>query len=142
MGIATFNFIYSLLILSSHFYHTNSFSLGTYGFQVHVINELSDSLTIHCASKDNNFDVKRLTLHEDYHWHFRRNIFLTTMFFCHFWWGSKSVSFEVFNYTISEDCRFDKLNVDHNQCVWVVKEDGFYFGNQFPPQNMKIVHHW
>lgn len=140
MTSATSKIFYSLLILSSHFY--SSISFGTYGFEVHVINGLPDSLIIHCASKDDDFGFKRLNVQENFHWYFHRNIWLTTMYFCHFWWSSKSVSFEVFNYTISEDCRFDQLNIDRNRCVWLVQKDGFYFGNQYPLQNIQKIHDW
>lgn len=131
-------------LLISSFYFPYALSFGTYGFTVNVINGLPNSLALHCASKDDDFGFQHILANENYHWYFHRNFWLTTRYKCTFWWASKSARFDVFNYTISEECRFDKLNVDHNQCVWIVKEDGFYFGNQFPPQIqiMERRHDW
>lgn len=140
MASSNLRIFYSFLILFSHISHT--MSIFTYGFRVHVINGLPNPMTVHCASRNNDFGMKQVAVNEDFHWSFHRNFLLNTLYFCHFWWSSYNRSFDVFNYTISEDCRFDKLKIDGNECVWVVKEDGFYFGNQLPPQNLEKIHVW
>lgn len=137
---STHKLLCSLLVVFLHFYRTTS--LFTYGFEVHVINNLSTPVTVHCASRNNDFGFKSLSVNEDFHWSFQRNFWLRTLYFCHFWSPSNDKAFEVFNYFISENCRYDQLQIDGNQCVWVVREDGFYFDNQFPPQNLVKLHDW
>lgn len=53
------------------------------------------------------------------------NTFCTPLYFCHFWWGSKDKSFEIFNdhmfFSYQEYKKADKY------CYWLVKTEGFYF---------------
>ncbi|XP_022843408.1 S-protein homolog 2-like [Olea europaea var. sylvestris] len=106
----------------------------TNGYDVHVVNGLPDSpnpLWVHCASKDNELGTRILHVNEDFHWHFFEGVFGETLFFCHFWWGSKQMAFDVFKNPT--DCERGDPKADHNQCYWVVKADGFYFSKINPP---------
>ncbi|KAL2469550.1 Plant self-incompatibility protein S1 family [Abeliophyllum distichum] len=117
----------------------------TRGYDVHVVNGLPDSpnpLWVHCASGNDDLGERILHENEDFHWHFRDGILGRTLFFCHFWWGSKQRSFEVFHNP--EKCEFGYGRHDHNPCYWLVKPDGFYFSNLFPPppSSLKKIYDW
>ncbi|GFP97196.1 hypothetical protein PHJA_001863700 [Phtheirospermum japonicum] len=47
------------------------------------------------------------------------NLWKSTMFFCHFWWGHKQAAFEVFSKEITERyCGEDR------SCVWKATPNG------------------
>lgn len=53
------------------------------------------------------------------------HVLVRTLFFCHFWWGTKDNVFDVFN--DPENCIHEGQVPDYSKtCVWVVKSDGFY----------------
>ncbi|KAL7124374.1 hypothetical protein ABFS83_14G044400 [Erythranthe nasuta] len=90
---------------------------------VHIYNDLpknSKSLLLHCASKNDDLGNHTLYPGQEFSWSFRTNIVSTTLFFCHFWWGSKQSAFDVFdsNWYFTYDIN-----------NYMVKEDGFYFSN-------------
>lgn len=128
----------SLLIISSHFSSTISKKTERLfpRFQLYVINELPDELRVHCASKDDDLGYHTLQRDENIHWSFRENFWGTTLFFCHFWWGSRDKAFDVFT------------GGDQSDVIiigWVVKEDGFYIGyNHMPPDANTLIkiHNW
>ncbi|KAI3458753.1 hypothetical protein Pfo_015416 [Paulownia fortunei] len=91
-------------------------------YEVHIINNLprrSAPLKLHCASRDDDLGYHTLPINQDFHWQFCANIFNTTLFFCHFWWGSKEKVFNVF-----DSDRRGKCDVT---CNWIAKSDGIYF---------------
>lgn len=96
--------------------------------EVHIVNGLPDntnSLLFRCQSKDDDLGYKTLLVGGDYYWTFHVNYLVSTLFFCHFYWQNKDLSFDVFNAKHHfPDChRADDVHL----CYWLAKEDGFYF---------------
>ncbi|KAL7144086.1 hypothetical protein ABFS83_08G235100 [Erythranthe nasuta] len=99
-------------------------------YEVHIINNLpknSAALKIHCASKDTDFGIHVFQPNQEFYWTFCMNFWATTMYFCHFWWGAKDTSFEVFNMDLTLVC--DSMYLPLQKCKWYVKEKGFYLEN-------------
>ncbi|GFP79618.1 hypothetical protein PHJA_000105300 [Phtheirospermum japonicum] len=85
--------------------------------RIFVYPETNIPLKIHCASKETELWFYNVSQSKNAYWDVCMNIWRTTMFFCHFWWGDKQAVFEVFNYKISETCQT-------NHCLWIVGADG------------------
>ncbi|KAM7461265.1 hypothetical protein LguiA_029386 [Lonicera macranthoides] len=79
--------------------------------------EKGNDITVRCQSKNDDLGFHTLHPGEEFDWSFRENFFATTLFFCHFWWGSKEASFTVFDQKLSVKC-----NNPSHQCCW--KADG------------------
>ncbi|PIN24460.1 hypothetical protein CDL12_02811 [Handroanthus impetiginosus] len=95
---------------------------ATYRYEIHVINNLppkSAPLVIHCASGDDDLGNHTLTYKQDYHWDFCENFVFSTLFFCHFRWGTKEKALEVFNAHWRKRC-------DDGYCYWEARNDGLY----------------
>ncbi|CAN4090971.1 unnamed protein product [Withania somnifera] len=97
-------------------------------YEVHVINKLAPNtpqLRVHCASKNSEVGNQNLAIGEDLNWSFCEALFDRSLYFCHFWWGSKDKAFEVFN-----DPSYCVKNAKHvnflKYCKWEVRNDGFY----------------
>lgn len=92
-------------------------------FEIHVTNKLpqnSAKLKIHCQSKNNDLGFHTLASEQDFHWSFCENLLPNTLFFCHFWWGSKKqTSLQVFNSEWKENCYT-------GYCYWQARADGIY----------------
>ncbi|KAK4385936.1 hypothetical protein Sango_2717600 [Sesamum angolense] len=91
-------------------------------YEVHIINSLpsnSDPLVVHCASGDDDLGTHTLTSNQVFQWSFCENVTQTTLYFCHFSWGSKERAFEVFNKKLKGDCY-------NGLCFWEVRADGIY----------------
>lgn len=91
---------------------------------VHIVNNLtsnSQPLKIHCASGDNDLGHHDLYPGQKYEWGFCPNLGPNTLFFCHFWWGSKNKAFEVYNQK--------KMKKSNRQSWWKAEDDGIYFCN-------------
>ncbi|KAM3327900.1 hypothetical protein P3S68_033362 [Capsicum galapagoense] len=100
-------------------------------FHVQVIDDLppdSSQLKVHCASKDNDLgDQFLFSTKKDFTWSFCEDFFNRTLYFCHFWWGTKESTFDVFN--DPRNCIHDGPDVEGTtKCVWTVRSDGFYLG--------------
>ncbi|CAN4090970.1 unnamed protein product [Withania somnifera] len=97
-------------------------------YEVHVINKLSTNapkLRVHCASKDDDLGNNYLPIGGDLNWSFCESFFDQTLYFCHFWWGSKDKAFDVFNY--APYCVKDAKVANYlKYCKWEVRNDGFY----------------
>lgn len=105
--------------------------------RVRIINSLpekSKPLTLHCASGDDDLGFHKITVGENYSWKFCPNISGSTLFFCHFWWNSKQVAFDVYK------VRSYKLN--HTLNVFVVKSDGIYLAHDDPGSSLKKYASW
>ncbi|KAL6962101.1 hypothetical protein U1Q18_037055 [Sarracenia purpurea var. burkii] len=102
------------------------------GFTVHIIDQVPNNptpLTLRCQSKDDDIGTHTLYTGQEIKWSFKLNPFGRTLFFCHFYWGSKDTSFTVYDKRIRDDCRrlggiaapraFDV-------CYWEARTDGFY----------------
>ncbi|CAN4090975.1 unnamed protein product [Withania somnifera] len=111
--------------------------------QVHIINKLpsnSPQLKIHCASKDDDLGDHYPTINEDFNWSFCQTVFGKTLFFCHFWWGSKDKVFDVYNdplYCVKQGKQINYLDY----CKWEVREDGFYL-EQFDDDKYYMERIW
>ncbi|PHT81238.1 hypothetical protein T459_14253 [Capsicum annuum] len=95
---------------------------------VHVIKKLrshSETLQIHCTSKDDDLGYHNLTTNQDFDWSFCELILCRFLFFCHFWWGSKEKALDVFKDPYSCVKGSGSLNV-LTDCKWEVKSDDFY----------------
>ncbi|CAN4090972.1 unnamed protein product [Withania somnifera] len=116
-------------------------------YRVHVINKLppnTPQLQIHCASKDDDLGYHYVAIDEDFNWLFCESFFYRTLYFCHFWWGSKDKSFSVFDDPKSCIHHGPTLN-ELKYCKWEVREDGFYL-EQYNASNdtyyMQCINEW
>ncbi|GFP97189.1 hypothetical protein PHJA_001863000 [Phtheirospermum japonicum] len=75
-------------------------------------------MKIHCASADVEVGYHNLTRSEDFYWYTCMNLWKTTMFFCHFWWGNKDAAFEVYNDKITASCGKQR------GCLWIARAPG------------------
>ncbi|KAG5524852.1 hypothetical protein RHGRI_031504 [Rhododendron griersonianum] len=46
-------------------------------------------MTFRCQSKDDDMGTRTTKYREDFHWRFVPNVWGKTLYFCHFYWGSK-----------------------------------------------------
>ncbi|PIN06704.1 hypothetical protein CDL12_20735 [Handroanthus impetiginosus] len=95
--------------------------------KVHIINRLpsnSSRLKVHCQSKDDDLGYHILKPNDDYNWSFCDNIFATSLFFCHLWWGKKDIAFDAFKARWFEG--------ERDQVYWVAKKDGIYYTDVRP----------
>ncbi|KAK4732707.1 hypothetical protein R3W88_025695 [Solanum pinnatisectum] len=97
-------------------------------YTVYITNKLpshSPKLTFHCASKNDDLGYHDLAINQVFNWSFCEAILSRTLFFCHFWWGSKEKVFDVFNdpYTCVKGT--GNPNILTN-CKWEARADGFY----------------
>lgn len=94
---------------------------------MHVISNVPDKpighLQVHCKSGDDDLKMRTLNDGGEFNWTFLDNIIETTLYFCHFYWGSKDRVFDVFNRKIDHFCSPGNDNYD---CYWVARVDGFY----------------
>lgn len=144
-----------ILLLLFHLILLSNFLLMIHGgiivypkFEVRVLNDINSTksppLRIHCASGDDDLGNHTLYYLQNFHWQFRINFWLTTRFFCHFWWDNKQRVFDVFYAGWHEFCEDPDSFDDINLCYWVVKTDGFYFTNkrQFSPNDIERKYTW
>lgn len=118
-------------------------------YAVYITNLDVDNLIVHCKSGDDDLGDKNLAPNQYFHWMFRQNFLLTTLYFCNFRWMTpddnnreiKSASFHVFDIYISALCG-DEFSV--NRCYWLVRKDGFYFSKDDKPfpDGWKLMHTW
>lgn len=108
--------------------------------EVDIINGLPDPMTIRCQSKNDDLGVHIiLPGTPGFSWKFKPNIFWRTLFFCHFWWGAKNTSIDVYN-----DSKMGPGDVCRNPetgartCYWQARGDGLYFSNN----NAKFPDGW
>uniref|UniRef100_A0A3Q7I863 S-protein homolog n=1 Tax=Solanum lycopersicum TaxID=4081 RepID=A0A3Q7I863_SOLLC len=82
-------------------------------------------LKFHCASGDDDLGYHYPAIGSDFHWSFCATP--STLFFCHFWWNGKDLSFDVFNTLFG--CVTDGHVPDYVvNCHWQVKADGINLG--------------
>lgn len=113
-------------------------------YEVHVINKLppdTPRLHVHCASKDREVGDQILPLDGDLNWSFCESFLDRTLYFCHFWWGSKDKAFDVYNdpsYCVKGGKNTNLLKY----CKWEVREDGFYLEQYDASQNKYYMEHY
>ncbi|KAF3676082.1 hypothetical protein P3S67_009022 [Capsicum chacoense] len=123
-----------LLVLSCLFLQQRNAISKTH---VHVVDGLASNnppLKLHCASGDNELGWHYPKTGDDFNFSFTPSEVVTTIFFCHFWWGAKDSAFEVYN--TDGNCGKDNSQI----CYWLVKEDGFYFAHdhESPPASAYV----
>ncbi|KAL6971162.1 hypothetical protein U1Q18_030842 [Sarracenia purpurea var. burkii] len=98
--------------------------------EVHVISGVPNTptpLRVRCQSKDTDFGTHTLNTNEEFYWRFKPSVFGVTLYFCHFYWGSKDRRFDVYSEKIQPDCLSE--NLKFVRCYWLVKPDGFYLSS-------------
>ncbi|CAO2824620.1 unnamed protein product [Amaranthus hypochondriacus] len=96
---------------------------GFHEFNVTIVDDLNqgEELIVRCQSKDTDFGVHKLTeTGKSFSWVFNMNVFDSTLYFCHFYWGDKDISFPVFE-------AHTEGNICESIVNWEVKPAGFYF---------------
>ncbi|KAK4359282.1 hypothetical protein RND71_021511 [Anisodus tanguticus] len=132
----SFIFLLNLALVTSR-------SWVTPRFHVHIIDALppNSKLILHCQSQNDDLGYKVLHPKAEFNFHFNQKIFGGTLYFCHFWWNGKSISFDVFNSNIAGKC--GQIDGDNLECYWNVQADGFYFGaRRNPPPAYEKQHDW
>lgn len=108
---------------------------------VHIISGVPNNPTplwARCQSKDNDLGMQRINNGQSFSWKFTTNVWGTTLFFCHFYWGSHNTTiFEVYNAKIGDKCWNGTI---HYNCYWVARPDGFYFSND--NKSWEKIHNW
>ncbi|KAI3469942.1 hypothetical protein Pfo_026605 [Paulownia fortunei] len=107
-------------------------------YVVHVANNLyaySKPMVVHCASADDDLGNHTLSYQKDFNWSFCEQLFHRTLFFCHIWWGSKSVAFDVFTSKNRRACT-------SHVCYWEAQHDGIYFSGYYPPKDLILAYSW
>ncbi|KAF8025244.1 hypothetical protein BT93_F2170 [Corymbia citriodora subsp. variegata] len=92
---------------------------------VHIINNLSNDMGLHCQSADDDLGTQLLHQGEEQMIRFRMHFFKSTLFFCdtqRWGGGAPSKHFDVF-----EESR-DKHRCG-GDCKWSLRDDGIYFSN-------------
>ncbi|KAG5524858.1 hypothetical protein RHGRI_031507 [Rhododendron griersonianum] len=127
-------FLLPLLIMTFCFGHAKELAfqnakicLGCYKVTVHIINAIPDqatSLTFRCQSKDDDLGNHTTKYREEFYWRFVPNAWGSTLFFCHFYWGSKQRVFAVYDRKIEDFC--GRWELYHHNCYYEVRPDGFY----------------
>lgn len=87
-----------------------------------------NSLKFHCKSKDDDLGDVTRNAGEGYEIHFCLNFWRSTLFFCHFYLGSKQRVVDVFATKRKHDPNycFTTTYSPRINCYWLIKEDGFY----------------
>ncbi|KAL7213630.1 hypothetical protein ACSBR2_016209 [Camellia fascicularis] len=118
-----------LVILTFHLLCSTTMSGLFPSYWVYIINNLpanSNSLQVHCQSKDNDLGMRTLQTNQEFNWFFRVNFIGTTLFFCHFYWNTKNISFAVYDSRLDSYC---STALQDNYCYWSVRADGFHISN-------------
>ncbi|KZV21775.1 hypothetical protein F511_02933 [Dorcoceras hygrometricum] len=109
-------------------------------YTIYVSNRLPwrdpNPLSAHCASK--GWEVFNSTLASNHiiKWTFCNNFMGKSMFFCHFFWGQRDASFEVFNGNTAKKLCYGSV------CYWEVRRDGMYLSGSYPPADFKKMQDW
>ncbi|XP_059310636.1 S-protein homolog 5-like [Lycium ferocissimum] len=112
-----------LFLLFNYIHLINGFSFNP-KFTVVIRNNLpenSDKLEFRVQSGDDDFGLRPLDVNKEFNFSFHWSTWGDTLFFSHFYWGSKQQILDVFNKDLP--CAF---KYEHGLCLWVVKESGFY----------------
>ncbi|KAI5651141.1 hypothetical protein M9H77_37146 [Catharanthus roseus] len=133
------------LVFSFYFFQVMQ-KVHSQAYRVEIRNSLPNNtktpLVFRCQSKDDDLGYHSLTPGGEYYWDFDLNFFMSTLFFCHFYWGPKDSVFDVFTWKLA------KKNCDSswfflNKCVWFVTEDGFSIWQRVGDnQGLKMMHRW
>ena len=94
---------------------------------VRIVNQLDNGhvLNFRCQSKNDDLGVHSLAVNQQYEFHFRINVWGTTLFFCHLWYLDRSVRFDAFK---ADQEWFAECDGDH--CIWNARESGIFLGEK------------
>ncbi|KAI3523662.1 hypothetical protein L1887_01954 [Cichorium endivia] len=112
-------------------------------YTIHIESNVNN-LVFRCQSKDDDLGSVTRNAGEMYEIKFCLNVWKSTVFFCHFYWESKQLMFEVFRQgkTSHEYC-FSRVHGFKNDCYWMVRDDGFYIPQSSnPPGNWVKKYYW
>ncbi|KAF3671743.1 putative DNA-directed RNA polymerases II and IV subunit 5A-like [Capsicum annuum] len=139
MSLAKSFFILLFILHIGNIYPAIAGNYNSVRYEVHIVSALPNddiSLWYHCASKDDEFGTHMLKVGEEFHFRFIQNLWESTLFFCHFWWGEKQNAFDVFSNSLTKLCSKSSLRT----CYWKVQSDGFYAGPKLDQLN--LMHGW
>ncbi|XP_050204559.1 S-protein homolog 74-like [Mercurialis annua] len=128
----------STLVLSFFITPNNCLSFDPY--YVHITSQLSHgkTLLLHCQSKDNDLHVQYLKPNATFSWHFKLNVFESTLFWCYMAPDDHHhADFKVF-YVNS---RFLQKCNSNNEFFWIIKDEGAYVKN-IPKGIDDFQHEW
>ncbi|KAL7145205.1 hypothetical protein ABFS83_07G065000 [Erythranthe nasuta] len=128
--------IFFLILLSLNFCHEIE---AKKRHLVKIYNRMpqgTPALTVHCASKDDDFGNRSLSTGQDFNWSFRTNFWGTTLFFCRFWWGRKTIAFDVF------DAAWEASGFHHTYTYVVNKDGAFVTYDETPSNHMREMQKW
>ncbi|KAL3620184.1 hypothetical protein CASFOL_035096 [Castilleja foliolosa] len=134
--------ILSLLVLNI----SQTFVIACYGNRrgyrhttIVIVNKLptnADLLEYRCQSKNHDFGLRNLWMNQSYDWSFCPSVFGRTLYFCHFYWGSKHKAFDVFTSKLAR-------NTGSKDFYWIAKSDGIYLDyHSTPTRALKKIHDW
>ncbi|GFQ02684.1 hypothetical protein PHJA_002412300 [Phtheirospermum japonicum] len=98
----------------------------TKGYTISIFDSIlanQDKVRFHCASKNDDLGNHTFYRGFSYDWSFCDSILKNTLFFCHFWWGSKQKAFVVLDYKLG------KIQCKTGTCRWFVADNGFYLSD-------------
>lgn len=89
-------------------------------------------LRVRCQSKNDDLGLRTLYQGQSFNWFFNPRGFIdNTLFFCHFYWGSKQKIFNVYDKNIEKD--YCDHVYDKTYCYWEARPDGFYVNSDSTP---------
>ncbi|XP_021775066.1 S-protein homolog 1-like [Chenopodium quinoa] len=108
-------------------------------YTVHVINQISsESVTIHCQSKDDDLGSQTLAANGgEFHWTFKVNVPLTTLYSCDATSSKGHAHFDAFHV----DAGFLNKCDGHKDCTWHALDNGINLYNA-PAKADELVAKW
>lgn len=119
-SISCTSFFIHILIVS-HLFQT-CFAKQHVAITDHIVPGNGHPLVLHCQSKDDDLGYHNLSLNQSFSFGFHMNLWGTTLFFCHFFWGQKKAAFKVFDKNI-----YSQIAQGMNTYSYEGREDGMYF---------------
>ena len=114
---------------------TNCFILTQW--RIYIINDISEEITFHVKSKDDDLGNHTRPFHGLYDWSFC--VTWGTLFNGEFWWGSKYQTLHLYDSDIDFKCS-DKWKVQTQNCYWLVRPEGLFWGKQNLPFPNDVWH--
>ncbi|PWA68744.1 plant self-incompatibility S1 [Artemisia annua] len=113
-------------------------------WSVYIYNAMIDPITVHVKSGDDDLGVHTLAFFDNENWSFCENFWGNTLFYAYFNWnGTRTASFDVWKYDFFKYCSGSLVN-PQRRCVWLVRHDGFYLGEDLTPfpNGWHKMHDW
>ncbi|KAJ9555258.1 hypothetical protein OSB04_009872 [Centaurea solstitialis] len=103
-------------------------------WHVFVTNGISENISVHIRSKDDDLGNRTLPYNGSFDWSFCDTG--RTLFYSQFRWGSKYQTLNLFDANVWRKCDKGKFGTQH--CYWLVRPEGFYISRGirgFAPTN-------